>query len=431
MRHIFSQKIDDIVLAKQRILSFLSNYEIYTYLDTNFYAEYKYSNYELLAAFDATSIFSSDDKFDFEKIFKSSTQNKDWLFGFFSYNLKNKFQALSSKHIPFISFPDSYFFIPKYVIYIPKNSNEIFISSWTSHAKNILFEIMHHEVRPIVNNTLPESKKFQAQISHKQYIETVHQIQACIAKGDFYELNFCMEYILENVRPDFYSLFEKINRTNKAPFSACCRFEHLNIACTSPERFLMKQQQKIIAQPIKGTAKKCASAEANQKAIEQLSNSIKERAENVMIVDLVRNDLSHYCQAGSVEVEELCKIYHFEQVHHLISIISGILEPHDHHLKIFKNTFPPGSMTGAPKFIVMKKIEEFENFNRGLYSGSIGYFRPDGNFDFNVVIRSIFYDAQQNKLSCHTGSAITYDSEAEAEYNECIAKAEAMFFAIQ
>ena len=197
--------------------------------------------------------------------------------------------------------------------------------------------------------------------------------------------------------------------------------------CASPERYLRKEANKVISQPIKGTAKRFSDETLDNNSKIALEQNPKERAENIMIVDLVRNDLSHTAIKGSVAVEELCGIYTFEQVHQMISTVVSTVENSVSPVEILRTTFPMGSMTGAPKISAMNIIEELEETKRGLYSGAVGYFTPENDFDFNVVIRSILYNAREKYLSFSVGSAITSQSIPEQEYEECLLKAKAMF----
>jgi para-aminobenzoate synthetase component 1 len=193
---------------------------------------------------------------------------------------------------------------------------------------------------------------------------------------------------------------------------------------------LRKEGSKIISQPIKGTAKRLLSPIDDEKIAHDLMRDEKERAENVMIVDLVRNDLSKSSKKGSVQVEELCKVYTFKQVHQLISTVVSEVKDDVHPVDVIKDTFPMGSMTGAPKLSAMEIMEELEETKRGLYSGTVGYFTPDGDFDFNVVIRSILYNAAERYVSLSVGSAITAKSNPERECEECLLKAKAMKYVL-
>jgi len=244
-------------------------------------------------------------------------------------------------------------------------------------------------------------------------------------------MNFCQEFFAEGVRIDPLSMFDRLNQHSKAPFSAYYRLRDRYLLCASPERFLKKEGAKIISQPIKGTIRRGGDPKEDLGLKNQLASSEKDRSENVMIVDLVRNDLGRSCKAGSVEVEELFGIYGFNQVWQMISTVKGELEEGEDGIDAIRRAFPMGSMTGAPKVRSMQLIEEYEQSKRGLYSGAVGYIRPDGDFDFNVVIRSLLYNAADQYLSFQVGGAIVFDSVAEKEYEECLLKAKGILDVLQ
>jgi para-aminobenzoate synthetase component 1 len=226
-------------------------------------------------------------------------------------------------------------------------------------------------------------------------------------------------------------LFEKLNTISKSPLAVFLKNDSQYLFSASPERYLKKVADKIISQPIKGTAKRFLDPIEDERAKNQLALDPKERAENIMITDLVRNDLSRTAQKGSVKVEELCAVYSFEQVHQMITTITSNLDIQYSVNEVIKSTFPMGSMTGTPKISAMKIIEELEETKRGLYSGAVGYFTPSGDFDFNVVIRSILYNQENKYVSFSVGSAITSQSVPENEYEECLLKAKAMHEVLQ
>src|SRR5690606_11612821 len=247
-----------------------------------------------------------------------------------------------------------------------------------------------------------------------------------IHRGDVYEANFCQEFYALNAVIDPVQTYNKLNSISKPPFATFLKMDDKYLLSASPERYLKKEGKKIISQPIKGTAKRADTALEDDLFRFSLENDPKERSENIMIVDLVRNDLSRIAKKGSVKVKELCKVYTFEQVHQMISTVEAEVEDHIHPVEIIKATFPMGSMTGAPKISAMKVIEEVEETKRGLYSGAVGYFKPSGDFDFNVIIRSILYNKTEKYVSYSVGSAITSKSTPEKEYEECLVKAKAM-----
>ena len=249
---------------------------------------------------------------------------------------------------------------------------------------------------------------------------------AHIHRGDIYEANFCQEFYAETAYIDPLETYKKLNAISKAPFATYFKNHKKYVLSASPERYLKKMEDLVISQPIKGTASRSENKIVDERLKIELQNNQKERSENIMIVDLVRNDLSHTANKGTVTVEELCEIYTFEQVHQMISTITSKVDAKIPPVHIIKTTFPMGSMTGAPKISAMQIIETLEETKRGLYSGSIGYFSPSGDFDFNVVIRSILYNAEKHYVSYSVGSAITSKSEPLKEYEECLTKAKAM-----
>jgi para-aminobenzoate synthetase component 1 len=257
-------------------------------------------------------------------------------------------------------------------------------------------------------------------IQKEEYLSIIKQIQARILRGDCYEINFCQEFFADNASIDPAAIFQNLLKISPTPFSAFYRLNDKYLISASPERFIKKTGNKIFSQPMKGTARRnIQDAFIDEQLKQTLYFDEKERAENVMIVDLVRNDLSKICKDGSVKVDELFGVYSFPQVHQMVSTVSGELKEGIAFSEIIKASFPMGSMTGAPKHRVMQLIEEYEPIGRGLFSGSIGYIDPDGNFDFNVVIRSILYNQATRLLSYYAGSGITFYSNVEKEWEEC------------
>ncbi len=360
----------------------------------------------------------------------SSTNNRteyNWQFGFVSYDYKNQIEPqLSSKNTDNILFPEKHFFSPELLFIISANKVEIQYekSIYTKEQVTTLFnEILQLELCSILN----ESVKMTPRLNKDEYLEKVKTLQQHIQLGDIYEINFCQEFYAENVTVNPINLYHKLNKKSPTPFSCFVKHNDNYLLCASPERFIKKIGDEISSQPIKGTIKRGSSEKEDAILKEQLKNDPKERSENIMIVDLVRNDLSKIAKKGSVKVDELCGIYTFPQVHQLISTVSAKIKEDISFDAILKATFPMGSMTGAPKVRAMEMIEEYEIAKRGLYSGTVGYIDSFGNFDFNVVIRSILYNQSTNYLSFFVGGAITNLSDPEKEYEECLLKAKAMF----
>jgi para-aminobenzoate synthetase component 1 len=413
-------KIYDFDYFKQQVLIWADAENIVCFLDNNGYANYPYNSQECLMAIGSQDeLVTTSDSFEQLKTFYN--EKKDWLFGFLTYDLKTEVEKLDSNNIDNLDFPKLHFFQPQTVIEFNKNT----VIIRTIFNPYSIFQAIQNVVIP--NDFLISNVKLSPRISKNEYLEIINKIKNHIIEGDIYEMNFCQEFYAENVKIRPLTIFNILNQKNKAPFSAYYKWNDKYVLSSSPERFLKKIGQKLITQPIKGTSKRGQNAQQDDELRNALFSDEKNRAENVMIVDLVRNDLAKTCEIGSVNVEELFGIYTFEQVHQMISTVVGMLPKGTHFIDAIKNAFPMGSMTGAPKVMSMKLIEEYEVTKRGLYSGAIGYITPDGDFDFNVVIRSILYNAINQYISVQVGGAIVYDSDAESEYEECLIKARAMF----
>lgn len=351
------------------------------------------------------------------------TNEKTWKFGYFSYDLKNELENLQSRHNDAIEFPALHFFVPAHLLIFHLETIDIY------SAIDVLSEIAAFKQKQTPKNEAANYSKnitLAPQLSKADYIKIIHTIKNHILEGDLYEMNFCQAFSAENVHLNPMATFQKLNKHTNSPFAAYYSVDKRHLLCASPERFLKKTGNTLISQPIKGTIRRGKTAEEDAILKQQLQASEKDRAENVMIVDLVRNDLARSCEVGSVCVPELCEIYSFAQVHQLISTVQGRLRDDVFWLDALCAAFPMGSMTGAPKVMSMQLIEAYEQTKRGLYSGAVGYISPDDDFDFNVVIRSLFYHEKNRYLSAEVGGAIVHDSEAESEYEECLLKLKAI-----
>lgn len=409
-----------------------SGNETFFFLDSSDYEDSGIINtkYNFLAGIGELERMTVNDS-SFESLKKFYAKNRDWIFGYLSYDLKNETENLKSKHVDQLHFPDIFFFVPSVVVKLEGEHIEISSFEDIDSIKNIFNNINQFEEFHLPLNSSDQiSKPLNKRIGKDDYIKTISEIKKHIKKGDIYELNFCQEFYIENIKPDLLDLYTKLSANSQSPFSCYCKFDHFNILSASPERFLKKEGTKIYSQPIKGTIRRGANEAEDSKLKDMLFYDTKERAENVMIVDLVRNDLSHFAKTNSVKVEELFGIYTFQRVHQMISTVSAEIEEGVNVIDVIKHAFPMGSMTGAPKIRAMELIEKYEKSKRGVYSGAIGYFAPDGNFDFNVVIRSMLYNQKEEYLSFHTGGAITYHSDPEKEYEECLLKAQSMLFSL-
>ena len=415
--------IDNPSLFKEQLLYWAQQFREVAFLDSNSYPQ-AYSSYDCMLAVDAFTLLQTDYHNAFEDLKQYQQTTKDWLFGYLSYDLKNDSERLQSNNFDGLDFPDLFFFQPKKIFLLKGNQLE----TRYLHLCDDELQEDYQDITTIVpqQSTASESVVVQARIDQKKYLEQVQKMQEYIHKGDIYEANFCMEFYAENATIQPLEKFQKLNAISQPPFAVFLKNNQQYLLSATPERYLRKEGEDLISQPIKGTAKRYEDPVADEKAKEDLASNPKERAENIMITDLVRNDLSRTAQKGSVQVEELCGIYSFMQVHQMISTITSKMDEKYAVIDVLRLTFPMGSMTGAPKISAMKIIEELEATKRGLYSGAVGYFTPEGDFDFNVVIRSILYNQKKQYLSFSVGSAITALSLPEQEYEECLLKAKAM-----
>lgn len=413
---------------KQQLLTWAQQFREVVFLDSNSYPQ-EYSSFNFTLAVDAFTSLKTDFQNAFEDLKQYQQTTKDWLFGYLTYDLKNDVEPLKSSNFDGLYFPDLFFFQPKKIFILKENQLEIqYLLLCDDEVEEDFNEIVKSQKSKVESSA---SLKIEQRISRNSYVEKVTKMLEHIHKGDMYEANFCMEFFAESAIINPLEKFQKLNQISQAPFSVFFKNYKHYLLSASPERYLKKVGDTLISQPIKGTSKRFSDPIEDEKSKQFLESDSKERAENIMITDLVRNDLSHTAQKGSVEVVELCKIYSFLQVHQMISTITSKLDPQYSTIDVLKTTFPMGSMTGAPKISVMKIIENLEETKRGLYSGAVGYFTPDGDFDFNVVIRSILYNQENQYVSFSVGSAITAQSVPEKEYEECLLKAKAMHEVLQ
>ena len=425
MRKIFPVKITSASAFKKRLISWAKKNDVFVLLDSNGYNDFgNTSHYDFIAAFGVADSLTAPAQFAFSELETFYKKHKDWIFGHLTYDLKNGVEQLNSKNVDNLFFPDIYFFRPEYVILSQNGQVEIHVIKNISgdHVNKVLDEI--HNSREKITPHRHESFSMDGRFSKQEYLHTVNQLKDHIKRGDIYEVNFCQEFY-SNSFIDPYFVYDQLNNLSPGPFSCFYKLNDKFLISSSPERFLKKQGSRVISQPIKGTAPRGINKKEDESFKRQLAEDIKEKSENVMIVDLVRNDLSRIAKKNTVAVDELFGIYSFEQVHQMISTVSAEIDEDD-IIRCIKYAFPMGSMTGAPKIRAMELIERYERTKRGLYSGTIGYLSPEGDFDFNVIIRSILFNATQKYVSYTVGGAITHLCDAQAEYEECMVKAKAM-----
>jgi para-aminobenzoate synthetase component I len=404
------------------MLNWSNQFSILLFLDSNDY-DSPYSNYECLLGVNALFTVGNDSD-PLSEIQQWHHEYKDWLLGHLCYDYKNALEPkLKSSRRAQFAFPLVQFFCPEIVCYITPDKASLVIEAHNADPDEVFTQITN--TAATIERKTP-TLSFQKKIGREQYLITIERLRQHIRDGDCYEINYCNEGFTERANINPLAAFNKLNQLSPAPFAAYYRCGDQYLLCASPERYLRKKGSTILSQPIKGTAKRDADIARDESNKQLLQESRKERAENVMIVDLVRNDLARSCETGSVNVDELFGIYSFPQVHQMISTVSGTLNPSCPFTDALKRSFPMGSMTGAPKHKVMELIDQYEASRRELFSGSVGYINPGRDFDFNVVIRSLFYNGLSRYLSYQTGGAITYDSIPEEEWNEAQLKAWAL-----
>jgi para-aminobenzoate synthetase component 1 len=411
-------QVADVQIFKQKALQWASSFDAACYLDSNNFSD-PYSKFDVLIAAGAKHQLVKNTGNAFDKLDFFRKKHTGWMMGFLGYDLKNEIEDLASAHADELLFPDLYFFVPEHLITIKGDTVEIIAAD----PKGI-FDDIENQPGKIAGE--PGSITIQSRFNKEEYLAATAKIKEHISRGDIYVTNFCQEFFATDAGIDPLAVFLKLNQVSPNPFSAFFKWNDHFILCASPERFLAKRGNKLISQPIKGTAKRGETPGEDERIKQQLRTHTKELQENVMIVDLVRNDLTRSAKQGSVKTEELFGIYSFEHLHQMISTIVCEIREDITAVQAIKNSFPMGSMTGAPKISAMQLMEQFERSRRGVYSGAIGYFSPDGDFDFNVVIRTILYNKAKKHLSFQAGSAITYHADAEKEYEECLLKAQAI-----
>lgn len=402
---------------REQILQWIQPFGVCSFLDNHQY-NLPHHSVDCLAAASALQVISgSNTAASIDAFYKDE---QDWLFGHFSYEY-NTPQNLRMQIPHPAGFSDAFFFRPDHVLHL--SNQELTIESYSRDPETIFREIGNIKLKEGVQHSIHCTPR----TSREDYLQTIQHLLSHIQDGDCYEINFCQEFFAENTTLNPAAVYRQLTRLSPNPFSCYYKEKNAHLLCASPERWLKKAGNELLSQPIKGTLKRdLNNLDADKQLRDQLSNSLKDKSENVMVVDLVRNDLSQVCKAGSVKVSELFGIYSFPQVHQMISTITGELLPGKGMKEIIHSGFPMGSMTGAPKKRVMELIRQYEPIERGIFSGAVGYIKPNQDFDFNVVIRSILYNDANKYLSYLVGSGITIYSDPEQEYQECLLKAKAI-----
>jgi para-aminobenzoate synthetase component 1 len=413
--------VNDFREIKEKVLNWAQQFNTFCFLDNHQYQIAPHTLECILGAGTRRKISANAGDKTLAQLQQFIDEKQTWLFGHLGYDLRNEQDPAIVYPTDHIQFPDLFFFEPEVIIRLNEKEMIIIADDPEVIYKSVI------AVQPAKMESLQPPVVLKNRMQRDEYLSVIRQLQKHILRGDCYEINFCQEFYSDRAEIDPVAVYKRLMAVSPNPFSALYRLNDKWLICASPERFLKKQANRILSQPIKGTSKRVsADSLKDELSKEELLHSAKDRSENVMVVDLVRNDLSRICLEGTVHVDELYGIYSFPQVHQMISTVSGVLKNDISFAGMIEATFPMGSMTGAPKKRVMELISRYEKIRRGIFSGALGYISPEGDFDLNVVIRSIMYNASLSYLSIQAGSGITFYSDAEKEWEECLLKVSAM-----
>jgi para-aminobenzoate synthetase component 1 len=414
---VFEQKLYRLVNEYQHAIVLTDKYPFY-----NGHAQ-QYHEFDILAGFDALEVFCDD----LQALEYAGHRLNVWWLGYFSYDLKNDLEPLlSSRNPDFVGFNKVGFFQPRYMIkksgdnwYLGYNTNADSLTSAKDFLNSLKKWTLSSEYLPHFD--------FETNVSRHEYVNVVKKLKDYIRRGDIYEINYCIDFFSKKTAINPAHVFEELLNLSPMPFGALLRDNDSFLMGASPERYLRKRGVRILSQPMKGTARRGGDSNTeNLKIIKELAESGKERAENIMIADLVRNDLSRFAARGTVKVDDLCTVFSYPKVYQMVTTVSAQMHSDASWIDPVRCSFPMGSMTGAPKISAMQLIDRYEKTARGLYSGAVGYISPELDFDFNVVIRSFLFNKKSEYLSYTVGSAITEACNASDEYDECLIKADAL-----
>lgn len=411
--------VNNFKVIKDKVLNWSQQFDTFSFLDNHQYQLHPHVQ-ECLAGIGVRRFIEPSGN-GLQQLRSFLDEKKSWYFGHLAYDLAGElYPDLPQQPSHPVSFSQLFFYEPEVVIKIREEQIEIIAADPAG-----IFEQILHTIVP--ETTTTTKVKLRSRLDREAYLNKIEQLQKHIRRGDCYEINFCQEFFAEGISINPLEVYQRLSEASPNPFSALYKHGQQWLLCASPERFLQKNGTTLLSQPIKGTSRRVQDdGESDEASRQFLQSSEKDKSENVMIVDLVRNDLARVCQPASVQVDELFGIYSFPQVHQMISTISGTVAADLDFTRIMEALFPMGSMTGAPKKRVTELIAQYEPIKRGLFSGAVGYIDPAGDFDFNVVIRSILYNQLTNYISVLAGSGITFYSDPQSEWEECKMKVSAM-----
>lgn len=365
---------------------------------------------------------------DFSELEKALSSNQEkfansW-FGYLGYGLKNCLEELPGEPDSIINMPSLWMLNFKIIMLFDHIERNIKIYA---EDESDIADYPEFEDDVGCSDFKVRTSAVQSNMSREEYLNKVGIIKEAIRNGNLYQANLTRKFFgdikIENGNE--FDVFAKLCEISPAPYSAFIKFNDYYIISSSPENFLnIDCDGNVETRPIKGTSARSSDVEEDKELRERLSNSQKDRAENLMIVDLSRNDLSRSCVAGSVKVDKLFEVKTYNTIHHMVSTVSGRKLAEKSALDVVKGSFPPGSMTGTPKIKAMQLCSGLENVKRGVYSGALGWFGGDGSADLSVVIRTIIL--HQGKFEFQVGGAIVNDSEAQKELQETYTKAKAI-----
>ncbi len=345
--------------------------------------------------------------------------------GYFSYDLARRLEKLPAIAEVGESVPEMAVGIYQWAVIVDHQQQASCLLSYDAEEQSIdrLLDLFSQPDEGFCQDHFAVLDEPVSDMDKQRYSQAFEKIKNYLEEGDCYQVNLAQRFSAK-CQGNAWLAYQQLRRINAAPFSAYFNLPELQILSSSPERFLKVKQGHVETKPIKGTRSRSAEYDIDQQQIKDLAHSHKDRAENLMIVDLLRNDISKNCKKGSVLAPNLFAIESYATVHHLVSTVIGELADGQHAADLLRSCFPGGSITGAPKIRAMEIIEELEPHRRGVYCGAIGYLGFDGNMDTNIAIRTLVHS--DNTIRFWAGGGIVYDSRMEDEYQECFDKAGAL-----